>query len=177
MNKPLTILLRGLGFNRPAPKTRLGRHLRRAKRTLTVLALLYAGLHVFPQVLFAHSVTADGITLYSRTPLPAEAGECIQRAAVLVQKSELAVPGHQERVFVCNSSWLFQFFKPRAGGFAFSVALTDHVFIAEADFHADVARSSAPKYNTRSLSPVIAHEITHGLIRHRLRPHSRHPAP
>ncbi|MEQ1850538.1 MAG: hypothetical protein ABMA01_03000 [Chthoniobacteraceae bacterium] len=133
-----------------------------------MLALLYAGLHVFPQVLFAHGVSAEGITLYSRTPLPAEASECLKRAAALVQKSELAVPGRRERVFICNSPWLFKFFKPRAGGFAGSVPLTDHVFIAQADFTNDVARWSAPKYNSRSLSSVIAHEITHGLIRHKL---------
>jgi hypothetical protein len=168
MNKLLALLLRCLGFNRPAPKTRLGRHLRRAERVLTVLALLYVGLLVFPQVLFAHSVTAEGITVYSRTPLPAEAGECLKRAAALVQKSELAVPGRPERVFVCNSQWLFQFFKPRAGGFAYSVPVTDHIFIADADFATDVARWPAPKYNTRALSSVMAHEITHGLVRHRL---------
>ncbi len=168
VNKPLAFLLRGLGFNRPAPKTRLSRILRRGERMLTVLLLLYAGLHVFPQVLFAHSVSADGITLYSRMPLPPEAAVCAKRAAVLIQQSELAVPGRRERVFVCNSPWLFRLFKPTAGGFAFSVPLTDHVFIADGDFAADVARWPAPKYNTRSLSSVMAHEITHGLIRHRL---------
>ena len=168
MKTPLAILLRCLGFNRPEPKTPLGRHLRRAERGFTVLALLYAGLHLFPQLLFAHSITAEGITLYSRTPLPAEASECGKRAAALVRQSELAVPGRSERVFVCNSPWLFQFFKPRAGGFAYSVPLTDNVFIADGDLIHDVARWSAPNYNTRSLSSVMAHEITHGLIRRRL---------
>lgn len=168
MTKPLAVLLRCLGFNHPEPKTPLGRHLRRAEHVLTVLALLYAGLLIFPQVIFAYSVTAEGITLYSRTPLTAEASECLKRAAALVQKSELVVPGRRKRVFVCNSPWLFQLFKPTAGGFAYSVPLTDHIFIADADFTTDVARWPAPKYNTRSLSSVMAHEITHGLIRHRL---------
>ena len=168
MNKPLAFLLRGLGLNRPPPKTRLSRILRGGERTLMVFGLLYASLHVFPQVLFAHSVSADGITLYSRTPLPPEAVECAKRAAALIQQSELAVPGRRERVFVCNSPGLFRLFKPTAGGFAYSVPLTDHVFIAEADFTADLTRWPAPKYNTRSLSSVMAHEIAHGLIRHRL---------
>jgi hypothetical protein len=168
MNKPLAFLRRCFGFNRPDPKTPLGCNLRRAERGFTVLALLYAGLHLFPQVLFAHSVTAEGITLYSRTPLPPEAAACVKRASALVRQSELAVPGRSERVFVCNSPLLFQFFKPRAGGFAYSVPLTDNVFIADADLTNDVARWSAPKFNTRSLSSVMAHEITHGLIRHRL---------
>ena len=48
MNKSLAFLLRGPGFNRPAPKTSRGRILRRSERTLTALLLLYAGLHVFP---------------------------------------------------------------------------------------------------------------------------------
>lgn len=168
MKKSLAVLLRCLGFNRPAPTTRLSRILRRSERTLTVLLLLYAGLHVFPQVFFAHSVTTDGITIYSRTPLPPAAAECAKRAAALTHQSELAVPGRRERVFVCNAQWLFRLFKPTAGCFAFSVPLTNHVFIADGDFTADTARWPAREFNTRSLSSVIAHEITHGLIRNRL---------
>ncbi len=106
MNKPLSLLLRIAGFNRPAPKTRFGRTLRRGERTLTVLLLLYASLHAFPQVLFAHSVTAEGITIYSRTPLPPGPAGCARRAAALVQQSELAVPGRREHIFVCDSPWL-----------------------------------------------------------------------
>lgn len=168
MKNPLAILLRCLGFNRPEPKTPLGRNLRRAERALTVLGVLYTGLHLFPQVLFAHSITAEGITLYSRTALPAGATECVRRAAALVRQSELAVSGRTERVFICNSPWLFRLFKPTAGGFAYSVPVTDCVFIADGDLAADVARWSAPNYSTRSLSSLLAHEITHGLIRHRL---------
>ncbi len=168
MSKPLAFLLHCFDIRHPTPKTYVGRALRRAERTVTGLALVYVCLHIFPQVLFAHSISADGVTLYSRTPLPPEAAECARRAAALIQQSELAVPGRHERIFVCNSPWLFRLFKPKAGGFAFSVPLTDHVFIANGDFTADVARWSAPKYNTRSLSSVMAHEITHGLIRHRL---------
>ena len=169
MKTALAILLRWLGFNRPEPKTPLGRNLRRAERTLTVLALLYAGLQVFPQVLFAHSVTANGISIYSRSPLPPEAAACAARAAALVQQSELAVLGRRERVFVCNSPWLFRLFNPRShGAFAVRVSLTGNVFVADGDFQSDTARRSSPEFNTRKLSSVMAHEITHGLIRHRL---------
>ena len=106
MNKPLSLLLRLAGFNRPAPKTRLHRILRRSERTLTILLVIYASLHAFPQVLFAHSVTAEGITIYSRTPLPPGAAGCARRTAALVQQSELAVPGRREHIFVCDSPWL-----------------------------------------------------------------------
>ncbi len=169
MNKPTALLLRIFGFRLPPPTTAFGRVRRRLERATTVLAIGYVALQAFPQVLFAHNVTTQGITIYSRAPLPAETAACVDRAAVLLRQSELAVPGRTERIFVCDSPWLYRLLCPAsASAFACSVPLTDHVFIASADFRQDVARSSAPQYNTRSLSGVIAHEITHGLIRHRL---------
>jgi hypothetical protein len=146
----------------------LGRYLRRSEPILTVLAVLYAGLHVFPQTLFAYSVAANDITIYSRAPLPPEAASCAARAAGLLKQSELAVLGRHERVFVCDSPWLFRLFHPASRAFAFSTPVTDNVFIAAADFSTDVAKRSGADFNTRSFSSVVAHEITHGLIRHRL---------
>ena len=147
MNKPLSLLLRFAGFSRPAPKTRFGRTLRRSERTLTVLLVIYASLHAFPQVLFALSVTAEGITIYSRTPLPPGAVECAKRTAALVQQSELAVPGRREHIFVCDSPWLFQLFKPTAGGFAYSVPRRQAAWTSTCSARltwlaADVARAS-----------------------------------
>jgi len=169
MNKATSTLLRCLGMNRPKPKTRYGVFLRRSERASGVLTVFYLLLHLFPQTLFAHRVTRDGITIYSRSPLPPEAASCAARAADLLKQSELAVPGRQEHVFVCDAPWLFRLFSPRSScAFAVSVPVTDNVFIAEADFFADIALRSGPDFNRRSLSSVMAHEITHGLIRHRL---------
>jgi hypothetical protein len=87
----------------------------------------------------------------------------------LLKQSELAVAERHEHVFVCDTPWLFRLFSPRSSGaFAVSVPLTDNVFVAAADFIADVAMRSGPDFNRRSFSSVMAHEITHGLIRHRL---------
>jgi hypothetical protein len=168
MNTLAKILLRCLGLNRPAPKTRFGRCLRRSERILGALAMLYIGLHAFPQTLFSHSVTVNGITIYSRSPLPPEASSCTARAAELLKQSELAVPDRHESVFVCDSPWLFRLFQPASRSFAFSVPMTDNVFVAAVDFHKDTCTRSAPDFNTRSFSAVVAHEITHGLIRHRI---------
>ena len=63
---------------------------------------------------------------------------------------------------------MFRLFNPEAAGFAFSVPVTNHVFIASADFTSNVAHRNASDFNKRALSSVIAHEITHGLIRNRL---------
>jgi hypothetical protein len=56
----------------------------------------------------------------------------------------------------------------RAGAFAYSLPVTDNVFVANADLVHNVAHSAASDFNTRSFSGVAAHEITHGLLRHRV---------
>lgn len=169
MGRPLGFLLGSLGVGRPSPRTRLGRALRWIRRLGAVLALAYACLHVYPQILFAHSVSERGITLYSTRPIPASAAARLAKARDRIDRSELAVPGRRERVFLCNSPWLYRLFAPLSGGaFAVSVTLTDHVFVAAADVDADVAYSRAVDYGSRSFSGLVAHEATHGLIRRRL---------
>jgi hypothetical protein len=93
----------------------------------------------------------------------------LAEAAALIRRSELAVAGRREHVFVCNSIWLFRLFHlPPTRAFAYSVPFTDHVFVAAADFEKGLATRSGTDLNTRGLSSLMAHEITHGLIRYRL---------
>jgi hypothetical protein len=169
MKRIASIALRLLGWNRPKPTTRLGIQLRRCERAVTILAIAYVGLLAYPQVLFANRVTAGNITLYSREPLPPTAGGILVAAAALVRRSELAVPGRSERVFICNSPGLYRLFAPAsATAFANTLPLADNIFVASADLSGNLSRSSAPAHNTRSLSGVLAHEITHNLVEHRL---------
>jgi len=168
MNRIVHILLRMVGLRRPKPKTHLCRYLRLTEHTMLVLLCAYTALSFCPQVLFAHSISADGITLYARMPLPPEAAHSLTQAADLLRQSELAVPGRSERVFVCNSPWLFRLFNPRGShGFGYA-ASTGNIFLASVDFAKNTARSQGAQFNTRSLPSVIAHEVTHGLIRHRV---------
>jgi hypothetical protein len=164
----LTHILRGLlGLRRPEPKTVIGRMLRRSAWGMKALTIVYLLLHAFPQVLFAHNFTVDGIIVYSREPLPAVAIAEIREAAARVASAELAVRGRTERVFLCDEPWLFRLFGPlQARALAYSVSITDHAFVAVEDFHSGRVRSASGR--TRSLSSVVAHEITHGLIRKRI---------
>jgi hypothetical protein len=131
--------------------------------------LLYLALAAFPQVLFAYNVNAKGVTVYSRAPLPPETATRIDEAMKLVSQSELAVPGRTERIFVCNDPCLYRLFYPlQRQSFAVSHPITDNIFVAEADLVHDIIRSPAAVHNQRTFSSVAAHEITHGLIRHRL---------
>ena len=169
MNKFGLLLLRIIGFKRAKPKTRAGKYVRHSEKALTAALLLYLCLLAFPQALFAHNVSHQGVTIYSRAPLPAETTARIAETMNLVERSELAVAGRTERIFVCNSRWLFRLFSPvNPHSFAVSVPVVDNIFVAEADLGRNVARSGAATYNQRSFASVAAHEITHGLIRRRL---------
>ena len=165
----MTHFLRYLGFNQPKLGPRISKWFYRSRQILIMLALLYGGLYTFPQVLFPYSYSRQGVTIYARFPLPSETTERVAEIVKLIARSELTVAGRTERIFVCNQPWLFHLLSPMsAGAFAYSLPVTDNVFIANADLIHNLARSAAPEFNTRSFSAVAAHEITHGLIRHRI---------
>lgn len=160
---------RRLGFNQLSPRTRLRRWSCRIGQALSVLALLYVTLYTFPQILFPYSYSAQGVTVYARAPLPPEASLRITEIMKLIDRSELAVAGRSERIFVCNRPWLFRLLSPMSSSaFAYSLPVTHNVFVANADLVHNVAHSAVPAFNTRSFSGVAAHEITHGLISHRV---------
>jgi hypothetical protein len=157
------------GFRRRTPTTRFGKYARNSERAVTLAAFLYVALMAFPQVLFAHSVTAQSVTVYSRTPLPPQTAARIEAAMDLVGRSELAVPRRTERVFICNDPWLYRLFYPVSREeIAVAIPWTSNIFVRDADVGNDVARGTAPVHNRRGFSSTVAHEITHGLIRHRL---------
>jgi len=162
------LLVRFFGFKRTKPKTRFGKFARNSERALTVFALLYVALTFFPQVLFAHNVSVNGVTVYSRAPLPPETATRLDEALALVGKSELAVPGRSEKIFICDSPWLFRVFAPVSGAFGISYPISDNIFVAPSDLAQNVCRTDRAINNRRTFSSVAAHEIVHGLIRHRL---------
>ena len=172
MSAPKNIALsfvRFLGFKRAKPRTRLGRYARTSERAIAIVALLYVALLFFPQLLFAHNVSVKGVTVYSRAPLPPETATRIDEALALVNKSELALAGRSEKIFVCDSPWLFRVFAPVSGdAFGISYPISNNIFVAASDLTANVCRSNRTIHNRRTFSSVAAHEITHGLIRHRL---------
>lgn len=169
-SKEIALLaLRILGLKRRPPRTRLGKYVRNSERALFVVLLLYLAVLFFPQPLFAYNVTEKGVTVYSRAPLPPETTARIDEALALVARSELSVPGRPERIFVCDNPWLFRLFAPVSPrAFGISWPISDNIFIAQSDLAQNETRSAAEKYNRRSFSSVAAHEIMHGLIRHRL---------
>ncbi len=138
---------------------------------LVFFALLF--IQVFPQVIFDHKLTAHGITVYSRAPLPPQARDVLAKAALLVAQSKLAIPGRGEHVYVADQAWVMWLFQPFRTPFAVSVPVTNNIFVAQSSFVDDTVHANRPTFNTRTLSSVIAHEIGHDLVNQRLGPIQR----
>lgn len=153
----------------PPEAKRKGSPLRRVWNiALAVLAGLYLLLQLFPQPLFPYRVQRGPFLLYSRTPLPPEAGALLDRAAIRLQTSELYHSGIRQQLFLCNSFPLYTLFAPLSRQ-AFAANLpSGNVFIAHADIVTDHATRDGTEYASRSFGGVVAHETTHSLVRERL---------
>jgi len=162
-------ILRLVGIRRPKPSTRAGKIFKWTERAIVLLAGVYLLLSVFPEILFAHSVQSNGITVYSHTPLAPGATGTVQRVHTTVSRSALFTDKAKPCVFICNSRSLYTFFVPFSRrSFAVSYPLTDNIFVAHADLGRDRAYRFADGHNQRSFHSLVAHEIGHVLIRRRI---------
>lgn len=122
----------------------------------------------FPQYLFAHETTEGNVHVYSQQPLDENIGRVLDSAEARLARSEMYNKGKERRVFLTGSHGLYKFLSNKAyHSFANSVPLINNILINRSDAAADRVYLDRPIRNNRSLSGVIAHEITHLLIRER----------
>lgn len=133
------------------------------------LAAAYLLLLIFPQVLFAHEVSYKNFTVYSREPLDGSVYAMLGKVETRLAASPLNTPEVKPRIFLTGDQWLYSALSLYTGGNSFGKGLpmlpTSNVFINDADVARDLVFRKAPINNQRSLSGVVAHEITHLLIR------------
>jgi hypothetical protein len=150
-------------------KTRTGAN--RVLRQLPAwIAAAYLLLLCFPQVLFAHELSYRNLTIYSREPLDKSITDVLDRV-----ESRLAASGIngdvKPRIFLTNGFDAYALLSFYVGsnsfGKSYAALPTDNVFINKADTAKDLVFRSTPANNERSLSGVIAHEITHLWMRKR----------
>jgi len=136
------------------------------RRSLFLVFGVWLVLHVFPQPLFAHNVRYQNLELYSRSPLPANAMEILEKADRLLSASELYSADRSRRIFVCDSYalyWLLTFGQRHSPGCSFATT-TGHVFIPKAEVANDrvlIEQWNPTDHRERTLSGTIAHELTH----------------
>jgi hypothetical protein len=134
---------------------------------LGCLAIGYLLLISFPQPLFAYSVAYDRYTVHSREPMTG-IEHVIDAAEQRLKVSPIYNDSVRPSIYLTNGHRMYALLSHKAyKSFANSVPFIDNIFINKTDISADLVYIDRPLNDHRSLSGVIAHEVTHLLIRQR----------
>lgn len=145
----------------------------KAYRTVRYLvvsaAVAYVLLLSFPQVLFAHQMSYRNLTVYSREPFDKNIYAVLDRVESQVTASELNSQHVRPKIFLTGSYSFYKSISLFIGGNSFGKGFpllpTSNIFINRSDVSQDLVLRRAAENDRRSLSGVIAHEVTHLLIR------------
>ncbi len=133
---------------------------------LAGLFAIYGILLIFPQVLFAHEVSYKNFNVYARQPFDDSLGKVLDAAEARLLKSPIYDNRQAEKIFIGDSFSFYNFLSPTSGkSFASALPGVGNIRINKSSIDRDLVFRDAEEYNQRSLSGVIAHEITHNLIR------------
>jgi hypothetical protein len=129
----------------------------------------YVLLLSFPQVLFAHELSYKTFTVFSREPVNKEIYSVLDQAETKLSASPLNTSDVRPKILLTGSQGFYSALSLNLGGNSFGKGFallpTNNVFINKADVSRDLVFRNAPAHNQRSLSGVIAHEVTHLMIR------------
>ena len=137
---------------------------------LSALAVLLASPVLAPQLLaFPYHATSAVGPVWSERPIDQPALDRVAaRSRALLAQSPIAGPHEQRPIFLTDGGWRWLWLaNTSAGGFALTRPITKAVVVNDADIGAVPVRNGATISNERTLSAVLAHEFTHGVIRRR----------
>jgi len=120
----------------------------------------------FPQYLFAHEVSHKNFKVYARQPLDENINKVLDSAQARLEKSTIYNENAAREIFFTGSHGFYTFLSNKAyHSFANSVPLLDNILVNKSDIKNDSVFVNQEGINQRSLSGVIAHEVTHLFIR------------
>jgi hypothetical protein len=149
-------------------RPRRGRRLaRRALLALLGSAAVWLALVLHPQPLFAYSAQRANVVLYTRVPMPPQAGPLLDEVVRRISGSPLYDARRAHHVFLCDTRTLFGFLTVtayRAGGVSHA-ELGGNVFIRPFSMERGtvIGPSGQEATGERTLAYFIAHEITHAM--------------
>ena len=140
---------------------------KRALLTLLGSAAAWLALILHPQPLFAYSAQRANVVLYTRAPMPPQAGPLLDEVVRRISRSPLYDARRTHHVFLCDTRTLFGLLTVtgyRAGGVAHA-ELGGNVFIRPFSIERGTVTgpSGQEKTGERTLTYFIAHEITHAM--------------
>jgi len=136
-----------------------------ASAAVTGAALLFAALIVWPKPLFAFSLDAGKLVVFSDRPIPSGGGEHFLRDCErLLDRSPLKATASQYRVYIANENWRHRLFfmpRPEAWGLTYSL-FGGSAFLSRIDFETDrVVHWEYVGTPPRTPAWLCAHEVTH----------------
>lgn len=135
---------------------------------VTFVCVAWAFCTVVPEALaFPHHLKVGDTQLYSERPIPEDAARTIlARSDRLLRASPIAGPGYGRRIFLTDGGWRWQLLAPGSQtAIAISRPFIETIIFNRSDLANDSVMTGANISRRRSLSGVIVHERTHGLIR------------
>ena len=150
------------------PKRKLFLAYKLTSITVPIFAVAYFLLLNFPQPLFAYSTRHEGFQIYSREPIQPGLTPVLNSAEARLRTSPLYDTSVSPHIYLTDSHGMYALLSHKANkSFANSVPFIDNVIINKSDVTADRVYVNRERNNSRSLSGVVAHEITHLFIRQR----------
>ena len=129
----------------------------------------YVLLLCYPQVLFAHEISYKNFTVYSREPLDQNIYTLLDKVEAGLATSEINNTQLKPKIFLTNSHRFYSALTFSIGGNSYGKGLpllpTSNIFLNRSDVQNDLVFRRAATHNSRSLSGVMIHEVTHFLIR------------
>ncbi len=123
---------------------------------------------IVPEALaFPHHLRIGDTEIYSEKPVTAAAATAmLGKADRLLRASPIASQGYGRRIFLTHGGWRWYVLAPGSTtAIAISRPVLETIIVNKGDPANDVIFTGAVRGGRRSLSGVIAHERTHGLIR------------
>jgi hypothetical protein len=141
---------------------------RAVRYSLNTVLAAYGLMLVFPQFLFAHEVSHKNFKVYAREPLGENIKSVLEAADARLAKSPIYDGETTERIFISDTYAFYTFLSPfQRKAFANTMPTVGNIRVGVIDANRDLVFRDSPDDNQRSLSGVIAHEVTHNLIRRR----------
>lgn len=132
---------------------------------ITVFAA-YGLILIFPQFLFAREVSYKNFNVYAREPFDDNIDNILDAAEARLLKSPIYDEQQTQRIFISDTFAFYTFLSPGKGmSFANTIPGIGNIRINKTNMSNDLVFRNSSEYKQRSLSGIIAHEVTHNLIR------------